>query len=84
MTRFPDKQSHIVWLEPEGYDSDLIYPNGLSCSLPEDVQEMMYRSVPGLENVKIVRPAYGVEYDHVDFGSAPSSQDFRDEVDALL
>ena len=66
MTRFPDKQSHIVWLEPEGYDSDLIYPNGLSCSLPEDVQEMMYRSVPGLENVKIVRSAYGVEYDHVD------------------
>ena len=45
---------------------DLIYPNGLSCSLPEDAQERMYRSVPGLENVEIVRPAYGVEYDHVD------------------
>ncbi|KAI0354469.1 glucose-inhibited division protein A subfamily [Trametes cingulata] len=64
--RFPQKSSHIVWLEPEGYDSDLIYPNGLSCSLPEDVQELMYRSVPGLENVKLVRPAYGVEYDHID------------------
>ena len=45
---------------------DLIYPNGLSCSLPEDVQEKMYRTVAGLENVKVVRPAYGVEYDHVD------------------
>ncbi|KAI0370776.1 glucose-inhibited division protein A subfamily [Pilatotrama ljubarskyi] len=64
--RFPQKSSHVVWLEPEGYDSDLIYPNGLSCSLPEDVQELMYRSVPGLENVKLVRPAYGVEYDHID------------------
>ncbi|KAI0654280.1 glucose-inhibited division protein A subfamily [Cubamyces menziesii] len=64
--RFPQKSSHIVWLEPEGYDSDLIYPNGLSCSMPEDVQEILYRSVPGLENVKVVRPAYGVEYDHVD------------------
>ncbi|KAI0698990.1 glucose inhibited division protein A-domain-containing protein [Cytidiella melzeri] len=64
--RFPQKSAHTVWLEPEGYDSDLIYPNGLSCSLPEDVQEQMYRSVPGLENVELVRPAYGVEYDHVD------------------
>ncbi|KAI0668201.1 glucose-inhibited division protein A subfamily [Trametes maxima] len=64
--RFPQKTSHNVWLEPEGYDSELIYPNGLSCSLPEDVQEKMYRSVPGLENVELVRPAYGVEYDHID------------------
>ena len=45
---------------------DLIYPNGLSCSLPEDAQLEMYRSVSGLENVEIVRPAYGVEYDHID------------------
>ena len=45
---------------------DLIYPNGLSNSLPEEVQEKMYRTVPGLEHVKIVRPAYGVEYDHID------------------
>ncbi|KAI0824423.1 glucose-inhibited division protein A subfamily [Trametes gibbosa] len=64
--RFPQKTSHVVWLEPEGYDSDLIYPNGLSCSLPEEVQLSMYRSVPGLENVQLVRPAYGVEYDHID------------------
>jgi hypothetical protein len=45
---------------------DVIYPNGISCSMPEELQEPMMRTIPGLENVKIVRPAYGVEYDHVD------------------
>ncbi|KIK64123.1 hypothetical protein GYMLUDRAFT_95024 [Collybiopsis luxurians FD-317 M1] len=64
--RFGHRQSHTVWLEPEGYDSDIIYPNGISCSLPEEVQEPMMRTIPGLENVRMVRPAYGVEYDHVD------------------
>ncbi|KAK7682052.1 hypothetical protein QCA50_015016 [Cerrena zonata] len=64
--RFPQRSSHRVWLEPEGYDSDLIYPNGLSCSMPEDIQVSLYRSVPGLENAELIKPAYGVEYDHVD------------------
>ncbi|KAF5347812.1 hypothetical protein D9756_010292 [Leucocoprinus leucothites] len=64
--RFGHKDHHTIWLEPEGYDSDVIYPNGISCSMPEELQEPMMRTIPGLENVKMVRPAYGVEYDHVD------------------
>ncbi|QLG74608.1 hypothetical protein HG535_0G04910 [Zygotorulaspora mrakii] len=66
ITRFADKDSHRIWLEPEGLDTDIIYPNGISNSMPEEVQDKMMKMVPGLENVTIVQPAYGVEYDYVD------------------
>jgi tRNA uridine 5-carboxymethylaminomethyl modification enzyme len=64
--RFPEKDSHPVWLEPEGIDNDLVYPNGLSMSTPQDIQQLVMRTIPGLEQVEIVKPGYGVEYDYVD------------------
>lgn len=64
--RFADKSSHIIWLEPEGFDNDIIYPNGISCTVPPDVQEAFLKTVTGLENVKMLQPGYGVEYDYVD------------------
>lgn len=64
--RFRDKGSHQVFLEPEGLDDDTVYPNGISTSLPEDVQEGFIRSMPGLENVTVKRWGYAIEYDYVD------------------
>lgn len=64
--RFRDKESHQVFLEPEGLDDDTVYPNGISTSLPEDVQEAFIRSMPGLEEVIIKRWGYAIEYDYVD------------------
>src|SRR5690606_24273185 len=64
--RFSDKESHLVFLEPEGLDDTTIYPNGVSSSLPEDVQLEFLRTMPGLENVVIKQPGYAIEYDHVD------------------
>ncbi|GGA37362.1 tRNA uridine-5-carboxymethylaminomethyl(34) synthesis enzyme MnmG [Pelagibacterium lentulum] len=66
IVRFSDKDSHLVFLEPEGLDDPTIYPNGLSTSLPEDVQLAFLRAMPGLENVVIKRAGYAIEYDHVD------------------
>ncbi len=65
IVRFPDKDKHLIFLEPEGTDVIEIYPNGLSTSLPEDIQIEMYRSIPGLERVEILKPAYAIEYDVV-------------------
>jgi tRNA uridine 5-carboxymethylaminomethyl modification enzyme len=64
--RFAERDSHQIFLEPEGLDDPLIYPNGISTSLPADVQQAFVRSIAGLERVKIVRPGYAVEYEFVD------------------
>jgi tRNA uridine 5-carboxymethylaminomethyl modification enzyme len=64
--RFADRDGHQIFLEPEGLDDHLVYPNGISTSLPEDVQVAMVRSMAGLERAKIVQPGYAVEYDYVD------------------
>jgi len=66
IVRFADRDSHQIFLEPEGLDDPTIYPNGLSTSLPADVQEAFLKSMPGLENVRIIRPGYAIEYDYVD------------------
>ncbi|KAF2841614.1 glucose-inhibited division protein A subfamily [Patellaria atrata CBS 101060] len=64
--RFTDKTAHIIWLEPEGFDTDVIYPNGISMTVPAAAQEAMLKTICGLENVKMLQPGYGVEYDYVD------------------
>jgi tRNA uridine 5-carboxymethylaminomethyl modification enzyme len=66
VVRFPDKDQHQIFLEPEGYESGEIYPNGVSTSLPVDVQLAFLRTLPGLEQVEIMRPGYAIEYDYVD------------------
>ncbi|MEO9169079.1 MAG: tRNA uridine-5-carboxymethylaminomethyl(34) synthesis enzyme MnmG [Aestuariivirga sp.] len=64
--RFKDKSAHQIFLEPEGLDDDTVYPNGISTSLPEDVQADFIHSMLGLEQVRIIRPGYAIEYDYVD------------------
>jgi tRNA uridine 5-carboxymethylaminomethyl modification enzyme len=64
--RFPDRDSHQIFLEPEGLDDATIYPNGISTSLPAAIQAAFLQTIPGLEAVKIVRPGYAIEYDYVD------------------
>ncbi len=66
VVRFADKTSHQIFLEPEGLTSDLVYPNGISTSLPEDVQASYVHSIRGLEAAEIVQPGYAIEYDYVD------------------
>ncbi len=66
VVRFADRAGHQIFLEPEGLDDDTIYPNGVSTSLPAEIQEAFLRTIPGLERVEIRRPGYAIEYDYVD------------------
>ncbi|BBK39770.1 tRNA uridine 5-carboxymethylaminomethyl modification enzyme MnmG [Allostella sp. ATCC 35155] len=66
VVRFADRDRHQIFLEPEGLDDDTVYPNGISTSLPEDVQARMIAGIPGLEQARILRPGYAIEYDFVD------------------
>lgn len=83
VVKFADKERHQVFIEPEGLETNEMYIGGMSSSLPEDVQYAMYRSVPGLENVKIVRNAYAIEYDCIDARQLKPSLEFR-EIEGLF
>ena len=83
VVKFPDKNRHQVFVEPEGIYTNEMYLGGMSSSLPEDVQYAMYRTVPGLENVKIVRNAYAIEYDCINPRQLKASLEFKN-IDGLF
>ena len=66
VVRFADKERHQIFLEPEGLDDPTVYPNGISTSLPRDVQAELLQTIPGLARARMIRPGYAIEYDFVD------------------
>ncbi len=84
VVRFADKDSHQVFLEPEGLDDPTIYPNGISTSLPVDVQDAYVRSIRGLEKVEILQPGYAIEYDYVDPRALRHSLELKDVAGLYL
>ncbi|MEO1681332.1 MAG: tRNA uridine-5-carboxymethylaminomethyl(34) synthesis enzyme MnmG [Pseudomonadota bacterium] len=84
VTRFAGKESHQVFLEPEGLDTPTVYPNGISTSLPEEVQYQYVRSMRGLEDVDILRPGYAIEYDYVDPRALRRTLELRDQPGLFL
>ena len=66
IVRFGERDGHQIFLEPEGLDDTTVYPNGISTSLPEEVQRALLATIPGLEKARMMRPGYAIEYDHVD------------------
>ncbi|MEL7216726.1 MAG: FAD-dependent oxidoreductase, partial [Pseudomonadota bacterium] len=84
VVRFAEKESHQVFLEPESLSDDLIYPNGISTSLPVEVQEAYVRSIPALEQVEIVQPGYAIEYDYVDPRALTHALELRDHPGLYL
>lgn len=77
IVRFGERDGHQIFLEPEGLDDHIVYPNGISTSLPADVQEAFIHSIPGLEHTRILQPGYAIEYDHVDPRELSSSLQLR-------
>lgn len=78
VVRFAEREQHQIFLEPEGLDDPTIYPNGISTSLPEDVQRAFLATIPGLEKAAILRPGYAIEYDHVDPRALRPTLEVRD------
>ncbi len=78
--RFPEHTSHHVFLEPEGYNSDLIYPNGISTSFGADIQDIWIRTIPGLENARVARYGYAIEYDAIDARALKSTLESKNHA----